>query len=170
MGTFRPTTGILSPRAAGGFTLLEVLVALLILSFGLIGLAMLQTVGLKFNTNSATRTQSTFLAYDIIDRMRANPSAISGGLYDVADTSAAQSIIDSSVTDCATTACSSAQMAAYDLKQWYSLQDRHMPGASASTDRSTIKRLDPTSPKKVTITLRWVEDDLLKEQNWVIEL
>ncbi|HLE93281.1 MAG TPA: type IV pilus modification protein PilV, partial [Sulfuricaulis sp.] len=55
-----------------GFSLIEVLVALLVLSIGLLGLAALQTTSLQYNTGSYFRTQATFLAYDIIDRMRAN--------------------------------------------------------------------------------------------------
>jgi type IV pilus assembly protein PilV len=152
-----------------GYSLMEVLVALLVLSFGLIGLAMLQTVGLKFNTNSATRTQSTFLAYDIIDRMKANLSAVTDGLYDVPNTSAVNSILSGSVTDCATSTCDSAKMAAYDLKQWYELQNKYIAGASAG-DRTTITRPDAASPRSVTITLRWMEDDLPKEQVWEVQL
>ena len=56
-----------------GFTLLEVLIALLILSIGLLGLAALQTTGLRSNQMASMRTLATEAAYDITDRMRANP-------------------------------------------------------------------------------------------------
>lgn len=62
------------PRC-GGFTLVEVLVALLVLSIGLLGLAALQTTSLRFNTSAYYRTQATMLAYDLADRMRANRRA-----------------------------------------------------------------------------------------------
>ena len=55
-----------------GFTLVEVLVALVVLSIGLLGVAALQLTSLRSNHSSAMRSQATFLAYDIIDRMRAN--------------------------------------------------------------------------------------------------
>lgn len=55
-----------------GFTLLEVLVALVIMSIGLLGLAGLMVNSLKNNQSSAMRSQAAWLAYDIIDRMRAN--------------------------------------------------------------------------------------------------
>ncbi len=55
-----------------GFTLLEVLVAMLILSIGLLGLAGLMASGLRNNHSAYYRTQATWLAYDVIDRMRAN--------------------------------------------------------------------------------------------------
>ena len=60
--------------AMEGFSLIEVLVALFVLSIGLLGLAALQTTGLRFSHQSYERTQATLQAYDIIDRMRTNKS------------------------------------------------------------------------------------------------
>ena len=64
-----------------GFTLLEVLIALLVLSIGLLGLAALQTTGLRSNEMASMRTTSTHLAYDITDRMRANPAGVTANQY-----------------------------------------------------------------------------------------
>jgi type IV pilus assembly protein PilV len=55
-----------------GFTLLEVLVAVLVLSIGLLGLAGLMASSLKNSHSAYQRTQATWLAYDMLDRMRAN--------------------------------------------------------------------------------------------------
>ncbi|BBP01206.1 type IV pilus modification protein PilV [Sulfuriferula nivalis] len=55
-----------------GFTLLEVLVTMVIMSIGLLGLAALMASSLRNNHSSYQRTQAAFLAYDIIDRMRVN--------------------------------------------------------------------------------------------------
>ncbi|NCS66622.1 MAG: type IV pilus modification protein PilV [Hydrogenophilales bacterium CG03_land_8_20_14_0_80_62_28] len=55
-----------------GFTLLEVLVAMLVLSIGLLGLAGLMASGMRNNLSATHRTQATWAAYDMIDRMRAN--------------------------------------------------------------------------------------------------
>ncbi|HEX2138610.1 MAG TPA: type IV pilus modification protein PilV [Woeseiaceae bacterium] len=68
------------PRCRG-LTLVEILVALLILSIGLLGLAGLQTVSLQFNTSAYYRTQATALAYGLADRMRANRAAALAGDY-----------------------------------------------------------------------------------------
>ncbi len=62
-------TPVQGPR---GFTLLEVLVALLVLGIGLLGLAGLQIQGLRFNHDAYVRSQATFLAYDLLERMRLN--------------------------------------------------------------------------------------------------
>lgn len=71
------------PRARG-MTLVEILVALLVLSIGLLGLAGLQTMSLRFNSSAYYRTQATALAYGLADRMRANRAAALAGNYDVA--------------------------------------------------------------------------------------
>jgi type IV pilus assembly protein PilV len=67
----------------GGFTLIEVLVAMLILSIGLMGMAGLQAVSLKMNQSAHLSSQATFLAYDIMDRMRANRTAALNQDYDM---------------------------------------------------------------------------------------
>ena len=59
-------------RSQAGFSLIEVLVAMLILAIGLLGLAALQTQGVRFNNDAYIRTQGTTIAYDIIDKMRVN--------------------------------------------------------------------------------------------------
>lgn len=66
-----------------GLTLVEILIALVILSIGLLGLAGLQTASLKFNTSAYYRTQATALAYGLADRMRANRAAALGDDYTV---------------------------------------------------------------------------------------
>lgn len=60
-----------------GFTLLEVLVAVLVLTIGLLGLAGLQATAVRSNTSAYLRSQASILAYDIADRMRANRLAVS---------------------------------------------------------------------------------------------
>ncbi|HAD05452.1 MAG TPA: type IV pilus modification protein PilV [Desulfuromonas sp.] len=66
-----------------GFSLVEVLVALVILSIGMLGLAGMQTRSLRDNHGSLMRSQATTAANDIIDRMRANPVQARLGLYDI---------------------------------------------------------------------------------------
>lgn len=62
-----------SPRkAAAGFTMIEVLVALLVLAIGLLGFALLQTMNLRFTQSANYRTQAVNLASDLLDQMRAN--------------------------------------------------------------------------------------------------
>ncbi len=67
-----------------GLGLIEVLLAVVILSIGLLGLASLQGNSLKFSHSAYLRTQATQLAYDIADRMRANRQATLAGSYAIA--------------------------------------------------------------------------------------
>jgi type IV pilus assembly protein PilV len=55
-----------------GFSFIEIMVCVVILSTGLLGLIGLQARGLRNNVSANQRTQATLLAYNIIDRMRAN--------------------------------------------------------------------------------------------------
>lgn len=73
-----------TPSRTRGFTLIETLVALLVLSIGLLGVAALQLSSLRANQGAAMRSQATFLAYDILDRMRSNRLAAIAGGYDIA--------------------------------------------------------------------------------------
>lgn len=66
-------------KHSGGFTLLEVLIALVILSIGLLGIAGLQGVGLRSSQGAYLTSQASLLAYDIADRIRANPTMIASG-------------------------------------------------------------------------------------------
>lgn len=61
-----------SGRRQSGFSLLEVLIAILVLSFGLLGFALMQTMSVRFVQSSNYRTQATNLAYDLIEQMRSN--------------------------------------------------------------------------------------------------
>lgn len=71
-------------RQSRGFTLVEMLIALIVLSIGLLGVAALQISSLRSNGSAASRSQATLLAYEIVDRMRANQVAARAGAYDIA--------------------------------------------------------------------------------------
>ncbi len=64
-----------SKAAQEGMTLIEVLVALLILSVGLLGAAALQLNALKYTDSARMTSQASFIAYDMMDRIRANAAA-----------------------------------------------------------------------------------------------
>jgi len=67
-----------------GFTLIEVLIAIVIFSIGLLGLAGLMVVSVKTNQSAYLRTQAGFIAESMADRMRANTMAVWAGNYDSA--------------------------------------------------------------------------------------
>jgi len=61
--------------AQDGMTLIEVLVALLILAVGLLGAVAVQVKALQYTDSSRMSTQASFIAYDMLDRIRANAAA-----------------------------------------------------------------------------------------------
>ena len=63
--------------------MLEVLVTILVIAFGLLGLAGLQAVSLKNNSTAYYRSQASMLSYDIIERMRVNRTAAMAGAYSI---------------------------------------------------------------------------------------
>jgi type IV pilus assembly protein PilV len=112
-------------RALAGFTLLEVLIAVLVLSVGLLGLAGLQATGIKANHSAYMRSQAVAYGYDIIDRMRANRlSALSGG-YNIAIGAGAPA---------------GSSIAQSDLREWKTLVAAHLPvgDASANVNGGTV--------------------------------
>ena len=96
-------------RDSAGFTLIEVLVSVLVLSIGLLGLASLQANSLRFNSDSSVQTQATFLANDMADRIRAN----AGKAASYPNTSAAA---DSSCYGAG--GCDADAMVGNDISEW----------------------------------------------------
>ena len=62
-----------APRGQAGFSLIEVLIALLVLALGLLGLAFLQVLNVRYTSSAEHRTMATNLATEVIDMMRSNP-------------------------------------------------------------------------------------------------
>ena len=152
-------------RSNAGFTLIEALVALAVLSIGLLGLAMLQVQGMKFTTESYFRTQATLLAYDIMDRMRANEAGTLAGNY---GTQSSPITAAPSVETCGnvgSTCSSTAALARYDLSQWYQMQAALLPPAAVP---SGITRDDATNT--YTITMRWNERGTPLKQEWTLTI
>ena len=77
------------PSRHRGFTLIEIMVAVVVLAIGLLGLAGLQATSLRFNNSAYHRSQATNLAYDMADRMRVNRQAALNGDYNIAITDTA---------------------------------------------------------------------------------
>lgn len=95
-----------------GFTLLEVLVTIVIVSIGLLGLLGLQTVSLVNTQISAARSQASVAADNMADRIRANPA----GDYDDVAHPASGPTPDA---QCASgTTCQPDEMAAFDAWEW----------------------------------------------------
>ncbi len=128
-----------------GFSLLEVLITILVVSFGLLGMAALIISGVRSNNIAHYRSVATKQAEDIADRMRANLAGVTAGAYNDLTANIPTS------SDCMATACSAAQMAAYDHAQWNTANSRLLPGGQGIVNGNVAAGY--------TITLRWTEKD-----------
>ena len=130
-----------------GFTLLEILIAVVVLSIGLLGIAGLQALGQQSNHSAYLRSQATALAYDMIDRMRANNAGVKSGDYDAIDTTS------NTYTDpgCSSSTCSSLQMAQYDMYDWQQELSTQLP-----TGNGTVAGAG--SGSVFTVTVMWDDD------------
>lgn len=123
-----------------GFTLIEVLVAVLVLSVGLLGLVGLQGVALKMNHGAYVRSQASNLAYEIADAMRANR----GNALDYAG------VYTTVACDPVYTRSSSGSTATDDMGEWRNRLACLLPNGNAEIDFSAGARTP-------TITVKWDE-------------
>jgi type IV pilus assembly protein PilV len=148
-------------RGVRGFTLLEVLIALLVFSLGLIGLAGLLVLSVKTNHAATQRTQATFLAQSLAERMRANIIGVWQANYDNAALTAVPA------TTCNPTApagCNPAGIASWDLSVWFDQVMQSLPAPSATiicTPNVIVAppdlRSQPPYEGTCTVRLTWSE-------------
>lgn len=147
---------IRSPR---GFSLLEVLIALVVFSLGLLGLAGMMVLSVKANHTAYLRTQATFLAQSMADRMRTNVGWVEDyqGNYGVGVT----------VTNpCAAAACTPENLVKRDQAVWNQQLLDALPaptaniGCQGSTPGSAIHRGTAPFDGLCTFTITWTEASL----------
>jgi type IV pilus assembly protein PilV len=145
-----------------GISLIEVLVAVLIFSIGLIGLAALMVMAARSNQAAYLRTQVTFLADNMADRMRANPIGVWSGHYN------ASNYPVSAQHSCGTNqGCAPRQVAARDQQVWSTMLSSTLPDAQASIqcDQSVAGfalsqkqvGMQPPYGGSCAMTIRWSE-------------
>ena len=143
-----------------GFSLLEVLIALLVLSVGLLGIAGLQTVSLKFNHQSYERTQATLLISEMIEKISANPAATRAGTFD--NVAAAATSASYAAYGACPTSCTSTQLANFDIFRWKSsLEDpRRLAQGTGKIERvvTPLVGVGAATQHVFNITVTWVEN------------
>lgn len=137
--------------AESGFSMIEILVTIVIISIALLGSAGLQAYSLKTNQGGQFRNQAAFLVADIVERMEANKKY-------AADTAALTAYGDSastatSTTDCSSTNCTSAQLAAYDITQWKANIASAVPSGTGTVAISGVAG----NPATYSITVNWLD-------------
>jgi type IV pilus assembly protein PilV len=115
----------------GGFTLVEVLVSLVILSIGLLGMGKLMLFSSRSNDSAYLRSQATALAYEILDYMRANRQEALAGTYQTPQGALATTAAPPAKICIGAVQCSPTELAIYDVYQWkLRLNTASNPGGS----------------------------------------
>lgn len=123
-----------------GFTLLEVLIALVVLSIGLLGVAALQAVGLRSSQGAYLTSQASLLAYDMADRIRANPGSAAYNNFQ---------------TDCA---AAGGDLAGADLQEWSCAVEALLPSGIGTITGAQVQNFSfgvLGTITRYTITLTW---------------
>lgn len=134
-----------------GVSLIESLVALLLLALGVLGLAGLQAGTLAQARNANARAAAVQMANDLLERMQMNPAIgrrladpSSDSLYEIAWGSPSEQ-----APDCQSRACSGSELARYDLSLWKKAWQAAWPGADVRVFRSR------NDPRQIGVMLGW---------------
>jgi len=150
-----------------GFSMIELLVAVLVMGIGVLGITGLQMVSLQNNRGALLRGEAVQLAYDMLDRVRANPGSNYGGLN--------LGTAPPAATNCNTNNCTEAQMVTFDQAVWKcSLGNWNTDAKCVAFRNGTV--LPPSSAQPglpagdgriavnnagiVTITVQWQEPNM----------
>lgn len=140
-------------RHQAGISLIESLVALLVLALGILGLAGLQTRNVTESRLTNARAAAVRMAGDIQERMKLNTAAHRESL---ANNTPNAYLVDWGAvapdTDCNTTPCTGAQMASFDLTQWKATLAATLPGGDGS-----IYQL-PDDPTSFGVLIAWTNN------------
>lgn len=125
-----------------GVTLLEALITVIVISIGLLGLAALQGRALQENQGAYLRSQGSILAYDILDRMRANREAGKAGSYNLT--------LDASKP-------SGSDIPSTDLSQWRTNVESYLASGKGS--------VNCTADGLCTIVIQWFDKSVNDDMN-----
>jgi type IV pilus assembly protein PilV len=150
-----------SPTHTRGVSLIEVLVALVIISIGLLGIAKMQALAIASTRGSSTRSLIAIEAASLASAMHANrlywgsvanvATTFSASVSNAAITASSDAALTTQTANCATTTCVGVPMAAYDLSAWGATLQNVMNGSTGTVYCSG-------APVACTITVTWQEN------------
>ena len=144
-----------------GIGLIEVLVAVMLISVGFLAVARMQVEGMRFSQSAYYRSQGYFMANDIVDRMRANLQGVAEGAYDNKTTDTSYI-----APDCSTAICTPAQIALKDLSEWRANlypENNARPALPGSDNTAARGEIVAQGNNEFTINLSWMEEDSVEE-------
>jgi type IV pilus assembly protein PilV len=134
---------------SGGFSMLETLVTLFIISIWLLGSAGVQTAAMKLNKTSQFRNTAILLATEMGERIETNKKGARAKSY-VYDGTTTPTL----GTDCLTSSCNSIALAAFDIYEWYTRANAALSGVTLSIASSDAANANPIT---YAIVVSWSE-------------
>jgi len=145
-------------RYQTGFSLVEVLITLVIMSVGMLGIAGLYVQSMQAGRTSMLRHHAVTLAGDVADRIRANPRAAIAYIDPVgADNDCVLGTVD----------CTPAQMAANDILLWKAQASENLPGGDVTV---VFTAANGFTPPNYQITVSWTEPGQVPTPTYVINV
>jgi type IV pilus assembly protein PilV len=148
----------LRARRQRGFSLVEVLIALVIMSVGMLGIAGLYVKSMQAGRTSMFRHNAVTLAGDVADRIRANPRAANA--YTAANGTDNNCILGG-------TDCTPAEMAANDILVWKDQAANSLPGGDVTI---VLTPAAGVVPPIYQVTISWNEPGVAQAPSYVIEV
>ena len=139
-----------------GFSLIEVMVTAVIIGGSLLGIAQLQATSIRNSQDAYYRATANTLAYEIIDRMRANRTLAST----TTNYATALGAAEVAGTNCEAESCSRAELSDYDLEAWKYLLSTNLPVG----DGAVTVAVGPTGAE-ITVTVQWQDNDSTGNRN-----
>jgi type IV pilus assembly protein PilV len=138
-----------------GMTLIEVLIAFVILAIGMLGIAGMLLLSSKVNNSSYAKQQAVQTIYDMFDKIRANYQAAINGNYNISNmnSSGSPTLPSAPGTLCNQSTCSATQLAAYDTWYWLTYDVTKLPSGSGSITSSSAP--GTAGNTLITITVQW---------------
>ncbi|MCR6650533.1 MAG: type IV pilus modification protein PilV [Cellvibrionaceae bacterium] len=113
-----------------GSSLVEVMVALFVLAIGLLGILAMQSKSMQYNQSAHVYSQAIYLANDIAERIRNNPTVAAD--YVIAEDASA-----TAGTDCGSNPCAPGALVDWDIREWKALVSKVLPAGRASLEPIT---------------------------------
>ena len=141
---------------ARGFSLVEVLVAMLVVSMGILALAGLLQASARYSKMSELRSTATLLANDIADRIRANPigAELGAGGYDLTAKAFPTALAAAPAACTSKAPCGPAELARADLAGWTARLRATLPKGSAWVQFHAGKA---AAPDFVDVWVAWAD-------------
>lgn len=139
-----------------GVTLLESLVAILVVALGILGILAMQMRTLSDTQTAVRRAQAIRLIEDLSERMMVNPNALLNLSEYASDY--AKKAEDYDGADCFSAACNPAEQAAYDLWQWKTTVEETLPAGQASIFLAPGETID-ANRRQLGVMVAWRENE-----------